>query len=232
MSVEFGMANQYIRDLSANVTRGLRQKARLGIFQALAPLGYLNDPRTRTIIVDRRKAPRIREAFQLYAKNQSRLEDVANFLYKHGIKTGGTRGWTKGGGKPLKRDQISFLPRIRSTTAISNTVVKCTKENISQLSRRNYLIVCKKYYNFEATNGTNSKITHRHIVDFSNVASAAVQSQQRKNSNFKERKRAPIHLLPLHEKRGACAGEYVREEVLDSNLSHLLEIRPAQRMGE
>src|SRR3972149_10691011 len=46
MSVEFGMANQYIRDLSVNVTRGLRQKARMGIYPSTAPLGYLNDPRS------------------------------------------------------------------------------------------------------------------------------------------------------------------------------------------
>jgi len=110
MSVEFGMANQYIRDLSVNVTRGLRQKARLGIYPSSAPIGYLNDPRTKTIVVDRKKAPLVRKAFELYAKNESRLEDVANFLFQYGIKTGATRGsWRKGGGKPLKRDQISFL---------------------------------------------------------------------------------------------------------------------------
>src|SRR3989344_3197252 len=81
MSVEFCMANQYIRDLSVNVTRGLRQKARMGIYPSTAPLGYLNDPYTKTIVVDRRKAPLVRKAFELYAKNGSRLEDIANFLF-------------------------------------------------------------------------------------------------------------------------------------------------------
>src|SRR3990167_7144809 len=102
MSVEFGMANQYIRDLSVNVTRGLRQKARLGIYPSSAPIGYLNDPRTKTIVVDRKKAPLVRKAFELYAKNGSRLEDIAQFLFERGIKTGATRGWSKGGGRPLK----------------------------------------------------------------------------------------------------------------------------------
>lgn len=36
MSVEFGMANQYVRDLSVNVTRGLRAKARMGIYPSSA----------------------------------------------------------------------------------------------------------------------------------------------------------------------------------------------------
>ena len=43
MSVEFGMANQYILDLSKNVKRGLKTKAEKGWLPALAPLGYLND---------------------------------------------------------------------------------------------------------------------------------------------------------------------------------------------
>lgn len=44
MSVEFGMANQFIRDLSVNVKRGLKQKAEQGWFPCPAPVGYLNTP--------------------------------------------------------------------------------------------------------------------------------------------------------------------------------------------
>jgi DNA invertase Pin-like site-specific DNA recombinase len=43
MSVEFGMANQFILDLGRNVKRGLRTKAEKGWLPTLAPLGYLND---------------------------------------------------------------------------------------------------------------------------------------------------------------------------------------------
>jgi len=43
MSVEFGMANQFILDLSKNVKRGLRMKVEKGWFPGLAPVGYLND---------------------------------------------------------------------------------------------------------------------------------------------------------------------------------------------
>lgn len=42
MSLEFGMANQYSRDLSVNVTRGMRRKAELGWFPVQPPIGYLN----------------------------------------------------------------------------------------------------------------------------------------------------------------------------------------------
>ncbi len=69
MSVEFGMANQYIRDLSVNVTRGLRQKARQGVYPSIAPLGYLNDLYKKTMVVFRLKARFVRKEFFLYAEN-------------------------------------------------------------------------------------------------------------------------------------------------------------------
>src|SRR3990167_8572840 len=80
MSVEFGMANQFIRDLSTNTKRGLRAKVKRGEFPSSAPVGYLNDTRTKTIVVDRKKSKVIREAFELYAEGESRFEDISNFL--------------------------------------------------------------------------------------------------------------------------------------------------------
>ena len=68
MSVEFGMANQFIRDLSSNTSRGLRHKARLGLFPGTAPTGYLNDIRAKSIVVDRKKSKYIKAAFELYGK--------------------------------------------------------------------------------------------------------------------------------------------------------------------
>jgi site-specific DNA recombinase len=109
MCIEFGIADQYVRDLSANTARGLRQKARNGHYPSVAPLGYLNDPRTKTIAVDRRKAPVVVRAFELYAKNASRLEDVSRFLFDNGVKTRATKRWSEGGDKPWKRDQVSAM---------------------------------------------------------------------------------------------------------------------------
>jgi site-specific DNA recombinase len=87
MSVEFGMANQFIRDLSANTARGLRAKARRGDFPGTAPAGYRNDPRTKSIVLDRKKSKVIRAAFELYAKGDSRLEDIGQFLFDNGVRS-------------------------------------------------------------------------------------------------------------------------------------------------
>ena len=43
MNVEFGMANQFLRDLSKNTKRGLKAKVEKGWLPGVAPLGYLNN---------------------------------------------------------------------------------------------------------------------------------------------------------------------------------------------
>ena len=91
MSVEFGMANQFIRDLSQNTARGLRQKARRGESPGLAPIGYRNDPRDKSIAVDKKKARLVREAFETYAAGNSRLEDIVRLFEKHGVLSKGNK---------------------------------------------------------------------------------------------------------------------------------------------
>ncbi|MDD3607732.1 MAG: recombinase family protein, partial [Candidatus Moranbacteria bacterium] len=101
MSVEFGMANQFIRDLSSNTSRGLRQKARQGNFPGVAPVGYLNDVKTKTVVIDRRKHKAIRAAFELYSEGRSRLEDISKFLFDNGVKS------TEG--NPIHKDRAKFI---------------------------------------------------------------------------------------------------------------------------
>ena len=101
MSVEFGMANQFILDLSSNTKRGLYEKVKRGEYPSHAPVGYLNDRNTKKVVVDKKVAKKVIQAFELYSKNYSRLEDIANYLASFGITTEG--------GNPLKKDQISFM---------------------------------------------------------------------------------------------------------------------------
>jgi hypothetical protein len=101
MSVEFGMANQFIRDLSTNVKRGLRAKVARGEFPSSAPVGYLNDTRRRIIVVDRKKSKIIQEAFELYSQGESRFEDITNFLYQKNV-----RSWH---GNTLHRDCVKRI---------------------------------------------------------------------------------------------------------------------------
>ena len=101
MSVELGMANEYIRQLSANTSRGLRQKARQGIYPGLAPFGYLNDPSTKTIKTHQKNAKLVRELFELYASNKVSLDDLAAMLQNRGVLSRGN--------KRIHISQVSFI---------------------------------------------------------------------------------------------------------------------------
>jgi len=69
MSVEFGMANQFILDLTSNTKRGLKAKAEQGWLPQLAPPGYLNNPLKskgqKDIIKDPERFDLIRKMFDL-----------------------------------------------------------------------------------------------------------------------------------------------------------------------
>src|SRR3990167_3695765 len=91
MSVELGMANEYIRQLSANTSRGLRQKARQGIYPGLAPFGYLNDPSTKTIKKHQKNAELVQEIFERYATGKDTLDSLATMLEKSGVLSKGNR---------------------------------------------------------------------------------------------------------------------------------------------
>ena len=84
---EFTSSKQYVDNLSVNTKRGLRQKVRRGEMPGVAPIGYYNDMRTKTAKVDKKIAPIIKQAFELYARGDKRLDEVADFLYQNGIHT-------------------------------------------------------------------------------------------------------------------------------------------------
>ncbi len=49
LQVAFGQSKYYSDNLVENINRGIRQKLRRGEWLTLAPFGYMNNPKTRTI---------------------------------------------------------------------------------------------------------------------------------------------------------------------------------------
>jgi len=101
LSMAFVQSKYFVDSLSENTKRGLRQKVRMGIFPSQAPVGYLNDSRTKTIVVEKRKSKIVRLAFERYVKGNQRLEDIANFLAKSGVTTRT--------GKRISKTKASFI---------------------------------------------------------------------------------------------------------------------------
>ena len=101
LSIAFSQSVYYSDALSANVRRGMRQKLRRGEFPGKPPVGYLNEPRLRTIIVEHHKAELVRRMFEAYSTGRYTFDDL------HELVTGW--GLTTHREKPVSR---SVLPRM------------------------------------------------------------------------------------------------------------------------
>lgn len=99
-AVELGMANQYIRDLSKNVKRGMKSKLEKGIWPSGAPVGYRN--KNKKVVLDKVKAKYIKKAFVLYSKGGHSLKELTDLLFKEGFKS-------KGGGRYYKSSIYKML---------------------------------------------------------------------------------------------------------------------------
>jgi site-specific DNA recombinase len=83
------LANQYYSDnLSENVKRGIRQKLRRGEWPGLAPFGYVNNPKTRTIEPEPTKSRCVVKAFEEFAQGRHTLESLGQRLSFWGVVSG------------------------------------------------------------------------------------------------------------------------------------------------
>ncbi len=84
-AVESGMANQYSRDLSKNVLRGIQSKLEKGIWPNRAPMGYSN--KNNQIVIDKENSKYLKRAFELYSRGDCSLREVANILFAEGFRS-------------------------------------------------------------------------------------------------------------------------------------------------
>ncbi len=87
LNIAFGQSKYFVDNLRENVKRGLRQKIRNGVWPGWAPVGYLNNPKTRGIDVDAEKAPKVRRLFELYSTGNYTLHSLANWCKENGLKS-------------------------------------------------------------------------------------------------------------------------------------------------
>ena len=90
LQVAFGQSKYYSDNLSENVKRGMRQKLRRGEWTGFAPIGYVNNAKTRNIEPDPTKARVIAKAFEEFSQGKHTLESLAERLKFLGVasKTG------------------------------------------------------------------------------------------------------------------------------------------------
>jgi DNA invertase Pin-like site-specific DNA recombinase len=77
------------QNISWEVRKGLKEAVERGRFPGVAPLGYLNDKKTKLLMVDNIRAPYVKLAFELYATGKFSYESLAADLNKRGLRTRG-----------------------------------------------------------------------------------------------------------------------------------------------
>lgn len=77
LNIMFGQSKYYSDALSENVKRGNRTKASMGWRPGSAPMGYLNDPHTKTIIIDPAYFPLVRRMFDLVLTGGHSAKEIA-----------------------------------------------------------------------------------------------------------------------------------------------------------
>ena len=108
LSIAFSQSKYYVDNLSENVKRGIRQKLRRGEWPTLAPIGYINNPRTRNIQPDSEKAPLVRRAFELYATGDHTLYSLRQALFENGLRSFGGKPLPVSGVQKLLQNHIYY----------------------------------------------------------------------------------------------------------------------------
>ncbi len=103
-SIKVCLAKNYVDNLSEEVKKGMREKARQGIYPTSAPLGYMNVGQSgrRTIEVDPERGPIIARIFEEYARGRVSLQQVTRMSWEWGLRT-------KKGHKPQKSTIADLL---------------------------------------------------------------------------------------------------------------------------
>ncbi len=110
-AVEQGMANQYSRDLSKNVKRGMQSKAEKGWFPNIPPIGYLNsklrDKGNETILIDEERFKIVRKMWDLMLTGTYSLPQVLRIATNDWGLTTPTR--KKLGGKAVSISYVYLM---------------------------------------------------------------------------------------------------------------------------
>ncbi len=94
LQVAFGQSKYYSDNLSENVKRGIRQKLRRGEYGHKAPVGYINNPKTRNIDPDPVKAKIIQHFYKEFSGGTYNLESGRHYLSSLGVECANGKPFT------------------------------------------------------------------------------------------------------------------------------------------
>ena len=208
LNIAFSQSQYYVDSLSENTKRGLRQKVRRGEYPGKAPLGYLNDVKTKTIVVDPKVAPLIEKCFEKYNDGATQKE-LADFLANHGVKSRNEN--------TLHRDRISSI--------LKNPFYIGLFEYKDETHEGKHEPVIKAQLFEEVQNVLKKKSGVRKSKTNNPQALCGLLKCAECGCSITAEVQKGHVYYRCTKKRGACSQKYLREEALAEQLSKLIKER-------
>jgi len=206
LNIAFGQSKYYIDNLSENTKRGLRQKLRRGEWPEYAPLGYLNDLRTHTIVKDPKRFKFVRKLFELYATGNYSLKDLQKIITTWGLLS-----------RNGKRLSISVIQNILQNPfyyGIFKYNGELYQGNHKPIISKRIFDTCQEVLKDRARSVKRFEKVHifRGLLKCGECG-CAITSETQKGHNY----------YRCTKKKIPCSQKYVREENLAEQISKILQ---------
>jgi site-specific DNA recombinase len=209
LGMAFSQSKYYVDALAENTRRGLREKVRRGEYPAQAPLGYLNDRRVKRIIVDRNRAPLVVEMFERFATSTTTISNLQEYLADRGIRSRT--------GKLVPNTTVTHIlknPIYYGHFRYDGDIYEGTHEPI--ISKKLFdevQTVFKKRWRYSPAKSQRTLIPLLGLMRCAECGCAITAEVQKGHTYYRcTKKRRTVR----------CTQPYVREEVLDAEVSRLL----------
>lgn len=95
-NIQMAVAEDYVRNLKAEIHKGQRGQLERGYYPFSAPLGYRNNGRKQLKTIDPDKGPLVKLAFELYATGQYSLHSLRREMAARGLARPNGEPFSKG----------------------------------------------------------------------------------------------------------------------------------------
>jgi len=202
LNIAFGQSKYFIDNLSENTKRGLRQKLRRGEMPGYAPLGYLNDLRTHTMIKDPERFRLVKKIFDLYSTGNYSLKDLRDKIFDIGLLT-----------RKEKMLSVSMVQSILQNPFYYGMF----RYNDELWQGKHEPMIAKKLFDkCQKVLADRARPQKRNFKEYAfrglltcAECGCAITSETQKGHNY----------YRCTKKRGACSQPYIREELLAEQIS-------------
>jgi len=206
LNIAFGQSKYFVDNLSENTKRGLRQKLRRGEMPGYAPLGYLNDLRTHTMIKDPERFRLVKKIFELYSTGNYSLKDLRDKIFDIGLLT-----------RNEKMLSVSMVQSILKNPFYYGMF----RYNGELWQGKHEPMIAKKLFDkCQKVLSDRSRPQKRKIKEFAfrgllfcGECGCAITSETQKGHNY----------YRCTKKRGKCSQGYIREEVLADQINKQIQ---------